>query len=109
MLAYRPENEIASVYKRYNFYPHTNNTISNLNDLKKHLTKIRSVGYSLNYGEAFDNTYGIGVAILDSDKRSFAGISLSGSKNLMNPKTMPDYVQLLQKASTRISNLIVDK
>ena len=109
MLAYRPENEIAAVYKRYNFYPHTNNTISNLNDLKKHLTKIRSVGYSLNYGEAFDNTYGIGVAILDNDKRSFAGISLSGSKNLMNPKTMPDYVQLLQKASTRISNLIVDK
>ena len=61
MLAYRPENEIAAVYKRYNFYPHTNNTISNLNDLKKHLSKIRNVGYSLNYGEAFDNTYGIGA------------------------------------------------
>ena len=34
MLAYRPENEIATIYRSYNFYPHTNNTITNLNDLK---------------------------------------------------------------------------
>ncbi len=109
MLAYRPENEIASVYKRYNFYPHTNNTIHNLNDLKKHLSKIRGQGYALNHGEAFDNVYGIGVAILDKDKRSFAGISLSGSKNIMNPKTMMEFVSLLQNASIKISKLIVDK
>tara|TARA_B100000900_G_scaffold268877_1_gene229549 strand:+ start:3161 stop:3931 length:771 start_codon:yes stop_codon:yes gene_type:complete len=109
MLAYRPENEIASVYKRYNFYPHTNNTLANLNDLKKHLSKIRAQGYALNHGEAFDNVYGIGVAILDKDKRSFAGISLSGSKNIMNPKTMMEFVSLLQNASIKISKLIVDK
>ena len=35
MLAYRPENEISSIYKSYNFFPHTRNTIHNLNDLKK--------------------------------------------------------------------------
>ena len=109
MLAYRPENEIASVYKRYNFYPHTNNTIGSLNDLKKHLAKIRGQGYALNHGEAFDNVYGIGVAILDKDKRSFAGISLSGSKNIMNPKTMMEFVSMLQNASIKISKLIVDK
>ena len=109
MLAYRPETEISSIYKRYNFYPHTNNTINNLNDLKKQLARIRSQGYSLNHGEAFDNVYGIGVAILDKDKRSFAGISFAGSKNIMNPRTMMEYVSLLQNASIKISKLIVDK
>ena len=108
MLAYRPENEISSIYKSYNFYPHTNNTISNLSDLKKHLSKIRSQGYALNHGEAFENTYGIGVAILDKEKRSFAGISLSGSRNIMNPKNTMEYVRLLQSASIKISKLIVD-
>jgi DNA-binding IclR family transcriptional regulator len=108
MLAYRPENEISSIYKSYNFYPHTNNTIGNLSDLKKHLSKIRTQGYALNHGEAFENTYGIGVAILDKEKRSFAGISLSGSRSIMNPKNTMEYVKLLQSASIKISKLIVD-
>jgi len=108
MLAYRPENEISSIYKSYNYYPHTNNTIINAQALKKELSRIRSQGYALNHGEAFDNVYGIGVAILDHEKRSFAGISLSGSRNMMNPKTMKDYVTLLQTASIKISKLIVD-
>ena len=80
----------------------------NLTDLKKQLLKIRTQGYSLNHGEAYENTYGIGVAILDKDKRSFAGISLSGSRNIMNPKNTIDYVKLLQSASIKISKLIVD-
>jgi DNA-binding IclR family transcriptional regulator len=108
MLAYRPENEISTIYRSYNFYPHTNNTIINLNDLRKQLTKIRGNGYALNHGEAFENSYGIGVAILDKDKRSFAGIALSGSKNILNPKTMDNYISLLQDASIKISRLIVD-
>ena len=79
-----------------------------LNDLKKELLKIRTQGYSLNHGEAFENSYGIGVAILDREKRSFAGIALSGSRNMMNPKNTIDYVKLLQSASIKISKLIVD-
>ena len=108
MLAYRPDNEISAIYKSYNFFPHTKNTISNLPDLKKNLHQIKIQGYALNHAEAFDNVYGIGVAILDKDKRSFAGISLSGSKNIMNPKSMYDYIKLLQSASIKISKLIVD-
>ena len=108
MLAYRPENEISTIFRSYNFFPHTYNTIINLNDLRKQLTKIRSSGYALNHGEAFENSYGIGVAILDKDKRSFAGIALSGSKNILNPKTMDNYINLLQDASIKISRLIVD-
>jgi|TARA_B100001093_G_scaffold203555_1_gene195587 DNA-binding IclR family transcriptional regulator len=108
MLAYRPENEVSTIYRSYNFYPHTNNTITNLIDLKKQLTKIRKDGFALNHGEAFENSYGIGVAILDKDKRSFAGIALSGSKNILNPKSMDDFVHLLQDASIKISKLIVD-
>ncbi len=108
MLAYRPENEVSTIYRSYNFYPHTNNTITNLIDLKKQLTKIRKEGFALNHGEAFENSYGIGVAILDKDKRSFAGIALSGSKNILNPKSMDDFVHLLQDASIKISKLIVD-
>ena len=108
MLAYRPENEVSTIYRSYNFYPHTNNTITNLIDLKKQLTKIRKEGFALNHGEAFENSYGIGVAILDKDKRSFAGIALSGSKNILNPKSMVDFVHLLQDASIKISKLIVD-
>ena len=107
MLAYRPENEIATIYKSYNFFPHTNNTITNLTDLKKSLSKIRSQGYALNHGEAFNNSYGIGVAILDKEKRSFAALAFAGSKNILNPKTLQEYVSLLQEASVKISKRII--
>lgn len=109
ILAYRPDNEVSLIYKSYNFYPHTNNTISSIQSLKKELNTIRKQGYSLNHGETFDNVYGLGVAILDLEKRSFAGISFSGSKSLMSPKHIDNYIKVLQKASIMITNLIVDK
>jgi DNA-binding IclR family transcriptional regulator len=109
ILAYRPDNEISLIYKSYNFYPHTNNTINNINSLKKELNLIKKQGYALNHGETFENVYGIGVAILDNEKRSFAGLSFSGSKNLMSPKELPLFVKLLQSASIKITNLIVNK
>ena len=109
ILAYRPDNEISLIYKSYNFYPHTNHTIANIQSLKKELNVIRKQGYSLNHAETFDNVYGVGVAILDHEKRSFAGISFSGSKSLMSPKPLEDYIKILQSASIKISNLIVDK
>ena len=56
MLAYRPENEVSSIYKSYNFFPHTTNTSKKFNRFKKQLLKIRTQGYSLNHGEAYENT-----------------------------------------------------
>ena len=109
ILAYRPDHEISLIYKSYNFYPHTNHTIANIQSLKKELNQIRKQGYSLNHAETFDNVYGVGVAILDHEKRSFAGISFSGSKSLMSPKLLEDYIKILQSASIKISNLIIDK
>ena len=59
------------------------------------------------------NCCAIGKVILayrpDHEKRSFAGISFSGSKSLMSPKLLEDYIKILQSASIKISNLIVDK
>ena len=103
MLAYKSLEELKEIYKSYSLHKHTGNTITSLDKLHFELRKIRTVGYSVNEAETFDYVYGIGAAILNSQNRAVAAISLSGTKGTINLKTIPTLASKVIEASRNIS------
>ncbi len=103
MLAYKSLEELKEIYKSYSLHKHTGNTITSLDKLHFELRKIRNVGYSVNEAETFDYVYGIGAAILNSQNRAVAAISLSGTKGSINLKTIPTLASKVIEASRNIS------
>ena len=103
MLAYKSLEELKEIYKSYSLHKHTVNTITSLDKLHVELRKVRSVGYSVNEAETFDYVYGVGAAILNSQNRAVAAISLSGTKGCINLKTIPNKAKKVIEASRSIS------
>ena len=103
MLAYKSLEELKEIYKSYSLHKHTVNTITSLDKLHVELRKVRSVGYSVNEAETFDYVYGVGAAILNSQNRAVAAISLSGTKGSINVKTIPNLAKKVIEASRSIS------
>ena len=108
MLAHKSLEELKEIYKSYSLHKHTFNTITTLEKLHVELRKIRTIGYSVNEAETFDYVYGIGVAILDSQNRAIAAISLSGTKGSINVKTIPILAQKVIQTSKNISAKLVE-
>jgi IclR family acetate operon transcriptional repressor len=96
--------ELKEIYKSYSLHKHTSNTITTLDKLNIELRKIRQIGYSLNEAETFDYVYGVGAAILDSQGRAIAAISLSGTKGSINIKTIPNLAKKVIETSLKISS-----
>ena len=108
MLAHKSYEELKEIYKSYSLHKHTSNTITSLEKLYKELRKIRLKGYSLNEAETFNYVYGIGAAIINSQKRAIAAISISGTKGSINVKTIPDLAKKVIDASNKISSKLFE-
>ena len=116
MLAHKSYDELKEIYKSYSLHKHTSNTITSLDKLYNELRKIKNTGYSVNEAETFDYVYGIGAAIIDTQKRAIAAISISGTKGSINVKTIPVLAKKVLETSSKISsklsndklNLILD-
>ena len=87
---------------------YSKNTITSLDKLLLDLNKSRKSGFSINEAETFDYIYGIGSAILDSQGRAIAGISISGTKSTINLKTIPDLSIKVMKTAKQISQRLIN-
>ena len=104
MLAHKSYDELKEIYKSYSLHKHTSNTITSLDKLYNELRKIKNTGYSVNEAETFDYVYGIGAAIIDTQKRAIAAISISGTKGSINVKTIPVLAKKVLETSSKISS-----
>ena len=104
MLAHKSYEELKEIYKSYSLHKHTSNTITSLDKLYNELRKIKNIGYSINEAETFDYVYGIGAAIIDSQERAIAAISISGTKGSINVKTIPLLAKKVLETSSKISS-----
>ena len=104
MLAHKSHDELKEIYKSYSLHKHTSNTITSLDKLYNELRKIKNTGYSVNEAETFDYVYGIGAAIIDSQKRAIAAISISGTRGSINLKTIPLLAKKVLETSSKISS-----
>ena len=108
MLAYKSLEELKEIYKSYSLHKHTKNTIITLDKLQSELRKIRMNGFSLNEAETFEYVYGIGAAILDSQARAVAAISLSGTRSSINIKTIPYLAAKVKETSRIITSKLIE-
>ena len=103
ILAFKTRDELKEIYKSYSLHKHTGNTITSVEKLVVDLNRVRKNGYSVNEAETFDYVYGIGAAILDSQRRAIAGISISGTKGTINVKTIVDLSNKVTETAKIIS------
>jgi len=108
MLAFKSFEELKEIYKSYSLHKHTENTITSLDKFQIELRKVKINGYSINQAETFDYVYGIGAAILDSQNKAIAAISLSGTKSTINVHTIPKLSEKVLMASKLISSEITE-
>ena len=108
ILSFKTKDELKNIYKTYSLYKHTKNTITSLDKLILELNKSRKSGFSINEAETFDYIHGIGSAILDSQGRAIAGISISGTKGTINLKTIPDLSLKVMNTAKQISQRLIN-
>jgi len=108
MLAYKSFDELREIFKSYSLHKHTKHTIISLDALYSELRRVRRDGYSINMAETFDYVYGVGAAVLDSQNRAIAAISLSGTRSTINVQTIPELAKKVLTTSNLISNEITE-
>ena len=108
ILSFKTIDELKNIYKSYSLYKHTKNTLTSVDKLLTELIKAKKNGYSINQAETFDYIYGIGSAILDSQGRAIAGISISGTKSTINIKTIPELSLKVMQTAKIISKRLIN-
>ncbi|HHX77536.1 MAG TPA: IclR family transcriptional regulator [Firmicutes bacterium] len=105
LLASLSEHEINRLAKGFNFYKYTDKTITDIDNLKKELAKIKEQGYSLDLGELEDDVRCVAAPIIDHEGKTIAAISLSGPYSRMPDKyLLEELVPLVKDTAGDISS-----
>jgi IclR family transcriptional regulator, KDG regulon repressor len=76
LLAYLSEGELEEILKNHPLQAITSKSITDINRFKERLAAIRSQGYFLDEGEAFDGIAGVGAPIRDFNGRVVAAVGV---------------------------------
>ena len=102
LLAYSDEETIEKAIS----FPHsafTEHTITNPNQLKKELSKVRSQGYSFSVGELTENNYSLAFPILNYENEVVCALSIVGPLTRMNKDKLEDYMRILRQGAQEAS------
>jgi len=81
----------------------TEQTITNLEDLRSELERVRSEGWASTLGELEDGFNGVAVPVSDAFGRCLASLSVSGPVYRVPPSRLPEIAALCKKAAGEIS------
>ena len=81
----------------------TRNTITDPEEFRKELRRVRERGYAFDRGETSTLATCVGAPILDGRGNAIAGISISGPTSRFNPKKDSPVVEGLLAAAAEIS------
>jgi IclR family KDG regulon transcriptional repressor len=83
---------------------HTPNTITNLNDLKKHLMIIRHEGVSFDDEEYTTGVRGLGAALKGTDGSLLGAFGIFGPSVRLTREKLREYVPVVKKCAIKISS-----
>lgn len=106
ILAFQNEAEINRIIKIKGLPASTAKTITNPILLKKIIKDIRQKGYSMSIEDVTDGVAAIGYPVFDSNNKVIAAISLSGLVNDFSGENRTFLLDLLKKASLKLSDRI---
>lgn len=103
LLAYQPEEELAKTLQRIEPRCHTQNTISNVAELQRHLQRVRKCGYSFDLEENEPHVRCVAAPIWDQGGAVNASLSVSGPAERMAVTRLRQLAPVVQEAGVRIS------
>lgn len=103
MLAFMSEEEVDTIIAMRGLPRYTENTITDINDLKNALTKYRKLGYAIENSEGSHNIRCIAMPICRSDGVVAGAISISGPPITMTDEKFTEYAKHLAGACNFLS------
>lgn len=103
LLAFRPEEEIEQILSTLPLPELTAKTITEPEQLRKELARVRSQGYSVANGENEVDTCAVGAPIFGSGGRILAAVNLGATTLQMRPKDIPRLGALVREYGLKMS------
>ena len=102
LLAFMSDDAIEQVLSRP-LVPVTSHTMTDPEQIRAELTKIRHDGYAISYQETDEGVAGVSVPIRDHLDRVVAGLSISGPITRVNEATISDTIALALDGAEQIA------
>ncbi|WP_255396819.1 IclR family transcriptional regulator [Petrotoga sp. SL27] len=109
ILAHLPEKEVEEYLKIVEQKKRGKNTITDPNELKNELKKIRKRGYAIDNEENEIGIFCIGAPIFNYDKKVIAGVSISMSVARAEEKKVDEYIRYVMECAKNISEFLGHK
>ena len=104
LLAFLPPEKLEETLPRLDLVKYTNETISDLNDLRKELKRVREDGYAVDWGEREEHVRCVAAPIFNYENRVVASVSISGPSTRITTYYMKnELVHLIRETAKRIS------
>lgn len=103
LLAYQPKDKVSSVIKETGLKRYTENTITDPEELKEELKKIRKQGYAVDNIEHDEGVRCVAAPIRDYTGEVIASLSVSGPASRINEKSIPVIAKRVKEYCQEIS------
>lgn len=103
ILAYLPEEKIDKIWEQSVINKHTENTITDLKEMKEHLQQIREKKYAIDAQEHEMGVTCVGAPIFNYKGEVFAAISVSGPSTRIEEDNIDELAKLIIEYSEKIS------
>ena len=101
LLAYAPAEVLEKLSGK--LQRHTPRTITDFEELKRELARVREQGYALNRGEWQESVCGLAVPIFASNRRTIAAVGISGPLERLTPGVLRDFAPVVVDTGRAIS------
>jgi DNA-binding IclR family transcriptional regulator len=107
ILAFSPSELVDSLVTKRDLTRYTRNTITDAEELRKELKRVRERGYALDKGEVSTLASCVAAPVVDGHGVAFAALSISGPTSRFNPRKDPRVVEALVEAARMVSRHVV--
>ncbi len=105
LVAFLPEDKVEETIGRLDLARYTNETITDMENLRKELIRVRADGYAVDWGEREEHVRCIAAPIFNHEGRAIASISISGPSTRITTYYMKnELVDLIQETAERLSH-----
>ena len=103
-LAFLPEAKQEELLKKMKLVPMTEKTITDLDELKENLKKIKRLGYAFSNGEWVLDAAGVAGPVFDQHSQIVAALTISGpAQRFTSEKTLEEMAALVKSGAAEIS------
>lgn len=105
MMAYMPEGFLENYFKK-NVLAYTKNSITDIDEMREELKRIRARGYAIDNMENSESVKCVGVPILSRSGAVIGALSISGSPEKLTDERIVFLARRMKEYTTRIEEIL---